>query len=64
MNENRGKAQRLFARLAREFPRRAHPVPLGSHRALDGAVITHPDARDPALVAKLRTVAGRVLGGG
>jgi hypothetical protein len=27
-------------------------------------VITHPEARDPALVAKLRTVAGRVLGAG
>jgi 5'-methylthioadenosine phosphorylase len=64
MNENRGKAQRLFARLAREFPAERIPCPVGSHRALDGAVITHPEARDPALVAKLRTVAGRVLGRG
>jgi 5'-methylthioadenosine phosphorylase len=36
---------------------------VGSDRALEGAIITHPDARDPALVAKLGAVAGRVLGG-
>jgi len=64
MHENSGKAQRLFGRLARDFPTERIPCPVGSHRALDGAVITHPDARDPAMVAKLRTVAGRVLGGG
>lgn len=33
----------------------------GCHRALDNAVITHPDARDPGLVAMLDAVAGRVL---
>jgi 5'-methylthioadenosine phosphorylase len=64
MNENSGKAQRLFARLARDFPAERIECPVGSHRALDGAVITHPDARDPAMVAKLSTVAGRVLGAG
>ena len=35
----------------------------GCDRALDHAVITAPDRRDPALVSKLATVAGRVLGG-
>jgi 5'-methylthioadenosine phosphorylase len=63
MDENRGKAQRLFARLARDFPAERIPCPVGSHRALEGAILTHPEARDPALVTKLRTVAGRVLGG-
>ena len=63
MHQNRDKAQRLFARLAGDFPAERIPCPAGSHRALDGAVITHPEARDPAVVAKLRTVAGRVLGG-
>ena len=53
MDENRGKAQRLFARLARDFPAEHIPCPVGSDRALDGAIITHPEARDPALVAKL-----------
>ncbi len=37
------------------------PCPQGCHHALDHAVITAPEARDPALVAKLDAVAGRVL---
>ena len=62
MDENRGKAQRLFARLARDFPAEHVPCPVGSDRALDGAILTQPGARDPELLAKLRTIAGRVLG--
>jgi len=61
LGENRDKAQRAIARLALEFPAARVPCPVGSERALDGAIITHPDARDPALVARLKTVAGRVL---
>ena len=62
MQENTEKAQRLVARLARDFPR-AHPAcPIGSDRALDVAIITAPDARDASLVRKLDAVAGRVLG--
>jgi len=34
----------------------------GCDRALEHAVITHPEARDPGLVGKLSAVAGRVLG--
>lgn len=63
MGENRERAQRLFARLAREFPRERVPCPVGSHRALDGAILTAPEHRDPALLAKLDAVAGRVLRG-
>lgn len=33
----------------------------GCHTALEHAVITHPDVRDPGLVAMLDAVAGRVL---
>ncbi|MEC8062743.1 MAG: S-methyl-5'-thioadenosine phosphorylase, partial [Pseudomonadota bacterium] len=33
----------------------------GGDRALDAALITHEDARDPALVARLDAVAGRLL---
>jgi len=62
MHANSDKARRLFARLAREFPAEHIPCPAGSDRALEGAIITHPDARDPALLAKLSAVAGRVLG--
>jgi len=61
MAANRGRAQRLFARLAQEFPTERVPCPAGSHRALEGAILTAPEARDPALLAKLDAVAGRVL---
>jgi 5'-methylthioadenosine phosphorylase len=37
--------------------------PCGCDRALDSAVITAAHMRDPALVAKLESVAGRVLRG-
>ena len=57
------KAQRLVLRLARDFPREHPPCPIGSDRALDVAIITPPEARDPALCAKLDAVAGRVLNG-
>ncbi|HVN42508.1 MAG TPA: S-methyl-5'-thioadenosine phosphorylase [Steroidobacteraceae bacterium] len=63
MDENRLKAQRLFARLARDFPAEHRPCPVGSDRALDGAILTSPEARDPALLARLDAVAGRVLRG-
>jgi 5'-methylthioadenosine phosphorylase len=36
--------------------------PAGCDRALDHAIITAPDMRDPALIAKLDAVAGRLLG--
>jgi 5'-methylthioadenosine phosphorylase len=39
------------------------PCRQGCQRALDHALITAPAARDPALVARLDAVAGRVLGG-
>ena len=59
--ENLGKAQRLVARLARDFPRQHQLCPVGSDRALDGAILTAPDKRDPKLLAKLDAVAGRLL---
>jgi 5'-methylthioadenosine phosphorylase len=59
---NAEKAKRLVARLARDFPREHEACPIGSDRALDTAIITAPEARDPQLVKKLDAVAGRVLG--
>jgi len=59
---NAEKAKRLVARLARDFPRDHEPCPIGSDRALDDALITAPEARDPELLKKLDAVAGRVLG--
>ncbi len=58
---NADKAANLVARLARDFPREHEPCPIGSDRALDTAIITAPEARDPELLKKLDAVAGRVL---
>jgi 5'-methylthioadenosine phosphorylase len=62
LTQNAEKAKRLVARLARDLPREHEPCPIGSDRALDNAIITAPEARDPALLAKLDAVAGRLLG--
>ena len=59
---NAAKAKALVARLARDFPAEHEPCPIGSDRALDNAIITAPEARDPKLLKKLEAVAGRVLG--
>ena len=61
LTANAEKAKRLVARLARDFPREHEPCPIGSDRALDSALITAPEARDPDLLVKLDAVAGRVL---
>ena len=61
LTSNADKAGSLAARLARDFPREHEPCPIGSDRALDTALITAPEARDPELLKKLDAVAGRVL---
>ncbi len=63
LNDNAERAKRLVARLARDFPREHELCPIGSDRALDTALITAPEARDPELIKKLDAVAGRVLKG-
>jgi len=63
LNSNAEKAKGLIARLARDFPREHEACPIGSDRALDTALITAPEARDPVLLKKLDAVAGRVLRG-
>ena len=63
LTANAEKAKRLVARLAQDFPREHEPCPIGSDRALDSALITAPEARDPELISKLDAVAGRVLKG-
>jgi len=58
---NGTKAQDLVSRLpALLGPDRA-PCPHGCDHALEYAVMTAPDKRDPALIAKLDAIAGRVL---
>jgi 5'-methylthioadenosine phosphorylase len=61
LNSNAGKANALVARLARSFPKEHEPCPIGSDRALETAMITAADARDPVLLRKLDAVAGRLL---
>ncbi|GJD56950.1 S-methyl-5'-thioadenosine phosphorylase [Methylobacterium dankookense] len=60
---NADKAARLVARLARDFPAEREDCPAGSHRALEGAIMTAAAQRDPELIARLDAVAGRVLRG-
>jgi 5'-methylthioadenosine phosphorylase len=63
LGSNADKAKALVARLARDFPQEHEPCPVGSDRALDTALITAPEARDPELLQKLDAVAGRILRG-
>jgi len=62
LQANTGKAERLLARLLLDFPAAHEPCPIGSDRALDAALITAPEARDPALVKKLGAILKRVNG--
>ena len=59
-NAERGRA--LVKQVAPGLADRAAACRQGCHRALDAAIITAPDARDPDMVEKLSAVAGRVLG--
>src|SRR3974377_332453 len=61
LTANAQKARGLVARLARDFPREHEACPIGCDRALDNAMITAPEARDPELLKKLDAIAGRVL---
>lgn len=60
---NAAQARAMVAGLPAILGQRRDPCPHGCDRSLDFAVMTAPDRRDPALVAKLDAVAGRVLNG-
>jgi len=59
---NADVARKLVLELARGLPKERVPSPIDT--ALDTALITSPEARDPALLAKLDAVCGRVLRAG
>lgn len=61
MKSNSGHAAKLVLRLADCFPKEHPPCPIGSDRALEHAIMTAKDSRDPLLVQKLDAIAGRVL---
>jgi 5'-methylthioadenosine phosphorylase len=60
LHANAGTARRLIVELARSLPRTRAPSPIDT--ALDGAILTAPEARDPATIARLDAICGRVLG--
>ena len=62
LQENAAAARRLVAALGEALAAERGPCPAGCDRALENAVITAPEARDPAMVKRLDAVAGRVLG--
>lgn len=61
LKANADKARALVKRAVPALAGRGTACTDGCHTALDSAVVTQPDARDPATVARLKTVAGRVV---
>jgi 5'-methylthioadenosine phosphorylase len=61
LGANADKGRDLVRRLPALLGADRAPCPHGCDRALDFAILTAPDKRDPALVARLDAVAGRVL---
>ncbi|MBV8564012.1 MAG: S-methyl-5'-thioadenosine phosphorylase [Methylobacteriaceae bacterium] len=61
LSDNAHRAQAIIGRLLRDFPQEREACPVGSDHALDHALITPPEARDPELVKKLGAIASRVL---
>ena len=61
MGDNAEKARALVAAVLPSLGAPRGPCPAGCDRALQHALITAPSQRDPALLAKLDAVAGRVL---
>ena len=58
---NADKGRDMLRRLPALLGADRAPCPHGCDRALDFAILTAPEARDPALVSRLDAVAGRVL---
>ena len=58
---NAGKARDLVGRLPALLGQERDDCPHGCDKALEFAIMTAPDKRDPELIAKLDAIAGRVL---
>ncbi len=61
MHGNTAKAKQTVAALPRLLQPDRLPCPCGCDRALEFAIMTAPDKRDPLMIEQLRTIAGRVL---
>ena len=62
VHDNADKARAMIKSVIPSLSGRTEACDVGCHTALDFAVITPPDARDPDAAAKLDAVAHRVLG--
>ncbi len=60
--ENAEKAHSLIKQVSPQLANDTHADTCSCRRALEHAFITAPEARDPALLARLDAVAGRILG--
>lgn len=60
--DNAEKARGLVRRVAPALAAHPDACPAGCDHALEAAIITAPEAQDPARLAKLDAVAGRVFG--
>ncbi len=60
VHENAAKAGRLLSRLITDFPKEHEICPVGSDRALENAIMTAPNARDPELLKKLDAILARI----
>ena len=61
LTANSSSAKSLISHLSGLLNTSRAPCPHGCDRALDNALMTAPNKRDPALLARLDAVAGRVL---
>ena len=61
LQRNAGKARDLVGRLPALLGQDRDDCPHGCDKALEFAIMTAPDKRDPELIAKLDAIAGRVL---
>ena len=59
---NADNARALVKAVTPSLSSRAETCSAGCQTALDNAIITQPDARDPKMIKKLSAVAGRALG--
>ena len=59
--DNADKARRLVGAVVPRLADRPAPCPSGCDRALEYALLTAPEKRDPGVVSRLDAVAGRVL---
>lgn len=59
VQDNAARVANLLARVIADHPQDHEPCPVGSDRALEGAIMTAPSARDPVLLQSLDAILAR-----